>query len=163
MRAEALRLLDRARVLYRALRDELHGAGVHVMDYAELDDAQREAADAYFATNVFPVLTPLAFDPARPFPHISNLSLNLAVLVRTHDGEDRFARVKIPRTLPRLVPVCPPDGAGPICERSEGQTPRAAPTTSCGSSSWSPRTWTRSSRASTSSRRTRSASRATPR
>jgi polyphosphate kinase len=120
VRAEAMRLLERARVLYRALKDELQGAGVHVMDYEELDDAQRAAADTYFANNVFPVLTPLAFDPARPFPHISNLSLNLAVLVRTHDGEDRFARVKIPKTLPRLVPVCPPDGAGPVCHRSDG-------------------------------------------
>jgi polyphosphate kinase len=122
VRAEALRLLERARVLYRALKDELGAAGVHVMDYGELDDAQRAAADAYFTNNVFPVLTPLAFDPARPFPHISNLSLNLAVLVRTHDGEDRFARVKIPKTLPRLVPVCPPDGAGPVCLRSDGET-----------------------------------------
>ena len=122
VRAEALRLLERARILYRALRDELHGAGVHILDYSELDDAQRSAADTYFTTNVFPVLTPLAFDPARPFPHISNLSLNLAVLVRTHDGEDRFARVKIPKTLPRLVPVCPPEGAGPVCERADGET-----------------------------------------
>ena len=50
----------------------------------------------YFAETVFPVLTPLALDPGRPFPHISNLSLNLAVLIRDHAGEERFARVKVP-------------------------------------------------------------------
>ncbi len=54
---------------------------------------------------VYPVLTPLAFDPGRPFPHISNLSLNLAVAVRDSKGVERFARVKVPDTLPQLVPV----------------------------------------------------------
>ncbi len=54
---------------------------------------------------VFPVLTPLAFDPGHPFPHISNLSLNLAVVIRDEDGEEHFARVKVPDTLPRLVPI----------------------------------------------------------
>ena len=51
------------------------------------------------------MLTPLAFDPGRPFPHISNLSLNLAVVVRDHKNEEHFARVKVPNTLPQLVPV----------------------------------------------------------
>jgi len=51
------------------------------------------------------VLTPLAFDPGRPFPHISNLSLNLAVVVRDQAGRERFARVKVPDTLPQLVKV----------------------------------------------------------
>ena len=59
----------------------------------------------YFDDTVFPVLTPLAFDPGRPFPHISNLSLNLAVLIRDHAGEEHFARVKVPDSLPQLVPV----------------------------------------------------------
>ena len=58
-----------------------------------------------FTQHVFPVLTPLAFDPGRPFPHISNRSLNLAVVVRDHKGEEHFARVKVPDTLPQLVPV----------------------------------------------------------
>ena len=72
---------------------------------------------------VYPVLTPLAFDPGRPFPHISNLSLNLAVVI--HDGaEERFARVKIPRALTRLVEVCPPLGAGPACELAHAGEPR---------------------------------------
>ena len=51
------------------------------------------------------MLTPLAFDPGRPFPHISNLSLNLAVLIRDAAGQDRFARVKVPDSLPALVPA----------------------------------------------------------
>jgi len=69
------------------------------------------------------VLTPLAFDPGRPFPHISNLSLNLAVVI--HDGdEERFARVKIPKALDRLVEVCPPHGAGPACEVAHAGEPR---------------------------------------
>ena len=65
--------------------------------------------ETYFRQVVYPVLTPLAFDPGRPFPHISNLSLNLAVAVRDAKGVERFARVKIPDTLPQLVPVSMPD------------------------------------------------------
>ena len=124
VRAEARSLLQRSRVAYVQLREELCNAGIYLLDYDQLDDAQRTFADEYFATNVFPVLTPLAFDPARPFPHISNLSLNLAVLVRMPDGEERFARVKMPHALPRLVPICPPDGAGPHCEVKSEQPKR---------------------------------------
>ena len=51
------------------------------------------------------MLTPLAFDPGHPFPHISNLSLNLAVVIRDEHGKERFARIKVPNTLPRLVPI----------------------------------------------------------
>ena len=64
----------------------------------------RAALNDYFQRTVFPVLTPLAFDTGRPFPHISNLSLNLGVVVRDAQGVERFARVKIPNTLPQLVP-----------------------------------------------------------
>ena len=60
---------------------------------------------SYFHEVVFPVLTPLAFDPGHPFPHISNLSLNLAVLIKDKEGDKHFARVKIPPSLPRLVPI----------------------------------------------------------
>ncbi len=84
-----------------ALRD----AGIFLLDWAELTKRQREVATRYFEEVVFPVLTPLALDPGRPFPHISNLSLNLAILVRGKDGEERFARLKVPGTLPRLVPI----------------------------------------------------------
>jgi polyphosphate kinase len=71
----------------------------------ELSRADREQLDAYFGSNVFPVLTPLAVDPGHPFPYISNLSLSLAVVLRGADGEERFARVKVPKILPRWVPL----------------------------------------------------------
>lgn len=108
VRDRAKELLGRGREIYSVLAEELVRAGVHLLGYEDLDEEQRRCADEYFESTVYPVLTPLAFDPARPFPHISNLSLNLAVLVRAFDGEDRFARVKIPKSLPRLVPVCAP-------------------------------------------------------
>jgi polyphosphate kinase len=99
--------------LSRALSDCLHevllpalgGAGVEVLDLPQLDDHQLERARRFFDELVFPVLTPLAVDPGRPFPFISNLSLNLGVLVDAGDGAERFARIKVPDTLPRLVPV----------------------------------------------------------
>ncbi len=98
-------MLGRARECFHILRQELNEAGIMLLDYANLDDAQRAAADSYFASDVWPVLTPLAFDPGRPFPHISNLSMNVAIVVKGPDGEERFARVKVPKALPRLVPV----------------------------------------------------------
>lgn len=104
-RTGAIDLMHRGRRVYRTLLAELAAENIHLVDYRELDDAQRKAADAYFASVALPTLTPLAFDPGRPFPHISNLSLNLAIVVRSKDGEERFARLKIPRTLPRLVPM----------------------------------------------------------
>ena len=79
--------------------------GIHVADYAQLADAQTKIANRYFAETVFPTLTPLAFDPGRPFPHISNLSLNLAILIRDLQGVEHFARVKVPDSLPQLVPL----------------------------------------------------------
>ena len=99
--------------LSRALRDclrqelipELDAAGVHVLDHPQLNEQQAAQMRRYFDDMVFPVLTPLAFDPGRPFPHISNLSLNLAVLIEDADGAERFARLKVPDTLPRLVPI----------------------------------------------------------
>ena len=76
-----------------------------MLDYQALTERQRESADAYFDEVVSKVLTPLAFDPGHPFPHISNLSLNLAVVIRDEEGQERFARVKIPKPLPRLLPI----------------------------------------------------------
>src|SRR5579871_2068653 len=83
----------------------LAAAGIDLRDYGNLTSREKSAMEAYFRDVVYPVLTPLAFDPGRPFPHISNLSLNLAVAVRDSKGVERFARVKIPDTLPQLVPV----------------------------------------------------------
>jgi polyphosphate kinase len=90
------------------LLPELNEAGVHIYDYRELSESQKQAADDYFSHAIFPVLTPLAFDPGHPFPHISNLSLNLAILVKGKDEQVHFARLKIPPSLPYLVPVHAP-------------------------------------------------------
>ncbi|HUX32921.1 MAG TPA: polyphosphate kinase 1 [Gemmatimonadaceae bacterium] len=80
--------------------------GVRLVPVDELDAAERGAMDAYFRREVFPVLTPLVVDPGHPFPHISNLSISLAVEIRDPDtGAVRFARVKVPRSLPRWVPI----------------------------------------------------------
>ena len=83
----------------------LNESGIHILQYAELTDKQRENVQTYFDEMVFPVLTPLAFDPGHPFPYISNLSLNLAVLIRDTGGQEHFARLKVPSSLPRLVPI----------------------------------------------------------
>ena len=96
---------EHSRTWSEQLKPMLAEQGIHVLDYAELDDDQRARAAHYFRREVFPVLTPLAFDPGHPFPHISNLSLSLAIVVRTRSGRQRFARVKVPPLLPRLVPV----------------------------------------------------------
>jgi len=87
------------------LRPALREAGVFVCDYAELDDKQRGEMTRVFHEQIFPVLTPLAFDPGRPFPHISNLSLSLALIVHDPRHGERFARIKVPGVLPRLITV----------------------------------------------------------
>jgi polyphosphate kinase len=84
----------------------LEAAGISLDRWEDLAAAERTKLHSYFREQVFPVLTPLAVDPAHPFPYISGLSLNLAVSVRDPDsGEQRFARVKIPPNVPRFVPV----------------------------------------------------------
>lgn len=95
--------------VHQYLQDELLPAlgkvGVHVLNFDELTKKQREQANEIFEREIFPVLTPLAFDPGRPFPHISNLSLNLAVRVHSAEHGNLFARLKVPTTLPRFIPV----------------------------------------------------------
>ena len=106
IRASVIRLYRAAHECWRReLVPELQRSGIRVLDYADLTDDQRTVADAFFRETVFPTLTPLAFDPGRPFPHISNLSLNLAVVLRDGEGVEHFARVKIPDSLPQFVPV----------------------------------------------------------
>jgi polyphosphate kinase len=84
----------------------LKDAGIEVVMYNELRDDERATADALFNEHIFPVLTPLAVDPAHPFPYISGLSLNLAVVVRDREnGREHFARVKVPPLLPRFISV----------------------------------------------------------
>ncbi|HZD11460.1 MAG TPA: polyphosphate kinase 1 [Candidatus Binatia bacterium] len=106
----ATALLERKMLAWHELHQELCDAGIRVQNHSELKPRRQERLRDYFETEIFPVLTPLALDPGRPFPHISNLSINLAVVIRDPlSGETRFARVKVPSTLPRLVPLKPMD------------------------------------------------------
>jgi polyphosphate kinase len=105
----------------RCLKEEilprLEQSGVRIASYKNLNKQERATADAYFMENVFPILTPQAVDPGHPFPYVSNLSLNLGLMVesgaggRVAAGSDapqagkRFARIKLPPVVPRLVPV----------------------------------------------------------
>ena len=89
---------------------ELDKENIRINRWPALTDGQRATLSAYFTETVFPVLTPLAVDPAHPFPYISGLSLNLAVTVRDPEGRtERFARVKVPNNVPRLVRVADED------------------------------------------------------
>ena len=103
------RLLPMLETQYRCLHDEiipkLRQHKISVVPYQSLPEEHKEALRLFFESEIFPVLTPLAVDPGRPFPFISNLSLNLAVLLLDHNQQQRFARVKVPQALPRLVPV----------------------------------------------------------
>src|SRR5271156_259901 len=112
IRADVKQLMEDAYVIWRDISSALEAAGIGLRDYSQLTHRERSAMEAYFRQVVYPVLTPLAFDPGRPFPHISNLSLNLAVAVRDSKGVERFARVKVPDTLPQLVPVPQEQGSG---------------------------------------------------
>ncbi|MCA9805682.1 MAG: polyphosphate kinase 1 [Cyanobacteria bacterium HKST-UBA02] len=102
-------LVDAQRCLRESLMPALTEAGIRMAVYNDLNEAQKADMRQIFLQKIFPVLTPMAFDPGHPFPHISNLSLNLAVLIRKASGEVRFARVKIPDTLPQLIEVSRPD------------------------------------------------------
>jgi polyphosphate kinase len=84
---------------------QLADHNVLISSFEELSDGERMTLQGYFKREIFPVLTPLAFDPGRPFPYISNLSLSLAIQLRNPKGEDHFARVKVPNTLPRLLRI----------------------------------------------------------
>ncbi len=93
----------------QTLRPKLAANGIHILDYIDLNQEQRTYLHRYFKEQVFPVLTPLAVDPSHPFPYLSNLSLNLAVVVRDPDTrEELFARIKVPQVLPRFL-VLPAD------------------------------------------------------
>src|SRR5579884_752382 len=95
-----------AQIFQEQLRPELVQQGIEILRWGDLDATQQEQRYALFRERIFPVLTPLAVDPAHPFPYISGLSLNLAVLVRNPvTGNEHFARVKVPPLLPRFVEV----------------------------------------------------------
>lgn len=102
-------LVARQQAVFAELVRDLAAAGVVLSRWDELDDDDRTFLVGEFEERIFPVLTPLAVDPGHPFPYISDLSLNLAVVLRDPDTHDRrFARVKVPATLPRFVVL--PDG-----------------------------------------------------
>jgi polyphosphate kinase len=99
-------MFDRQAETYRQIRDRLVTEGIHIEDYGDLAADERAELREYFQESVMPTLTPLTFDPAHPFPHISNLSLSLAVLTRDDpDASPVFSRVKVPGNRPRLIQV----------------------------------------------------------
>jgi polyphosphate kinase len=98
-------LIEAQRYYQRKLLPKLDKEGIHIIDYQKINKTQKERADTYFKEVIYPVLTPLALDPGHPFPHISNLSLNLAIVIRDKKGNEKFARLKVPDTLPRLLPI----------------------------------------------------------
>jgi polyphosphate kinase len=87
------------------LLPKLRKVGIEVLRYDDLKRKQRKLMRSYFKDQIFPALTPLAFDPGHPFPHISNLSINLAVVINDPQHGRRFARLKVPSTFPRLLRI----------------------------------------------------------
>jgi len=110
IRSQAEKLVDRqVQVFVKSLAPALSEHGIVFSEWDALDDEDREYLVDVFEKNIYPVLTPLAVDPGHPFPYISNLSLNLAVIVRDpRSDERRFARVKVPPLLSRFIVM--PDG-----------------------------------------------------
>ena len=119
LRAVRQELAPQVQQLRQLWRDELvpllAQQHIYILDYEQLDEHQHKAMHSYFEREIFPVLTPLAVDAGHRFPHISNRSLNLAVVIADATYGDHFARVKIPPSpaLPRLVPV-------PLAEKTPG-------------------------------------------
>jgi len=106
IRKDAYKLMRDAQSCYlEMLEPRLAEAGIDILHYEELTKKQKSRVDSYYKEVIFPVLTPLAFDPGHPFPYISNLSFNLAILVEDAQGMRHFARVKVPGTLPYFLPV----------------------------------------------------------
>src|SRR6516165_2400343 len=100
-----------ARVFLDSVRPALAEEGIYIVTWDDLDQAERDELSTYFSEQVFPVLTPLAVDPAHPFPFVSSLSLNLAVTVRQPDDPGQhFARVKVPDNVDRFVELESRDG-----------------------------------------------------
>ena len=97
---------EQARVFTEEVRPELAEHGIEILRWDQLTPDEKDRMDDLFAERIFPVLTPLAVDPSHPFPYISGLSINLAVLVRNPEtGLRQFARVKVPTVLSRFIPL----------------------------------------------------------
>jgi polyphosphate kinase len=117
IRERLLPMVDaQMRCLCESVLPRLKAEGIVIAPYESLSDAEKRVLDDYFMTSVFPILTPLAVDPAHPFPYISSLSLNIGLMVEPHpehgmvggltdEGETRFVRIKVPPVVPRLVRV----------------------------------------------------------
>ena len=98
--------LRHANLLRDVLMPQLFAEGIEVVRWSDLSDDEIESCKKLFRERIFPVLTPLAVDPAHPFPYISGLSLNLAVLIRDPSNDkEHFARVKVPPNFPRFIPL----------------------------------------------------------
>ena len=110
---KAHELQDRHAHAFRDLvKPALDEAAIHIETWADLEESDRARIDEIFSSQIFPVLMPLAVDPAHPFPYISGLSLNLSIRVRNpKTGKEEFARLKVPTVLPRFVQL-PDDGSG---------------------------------------------------
>ena len=106
IRERLIPLLDEAASCWNdELAPALRQNGVNVLAWDEVKKKQRKLLRSHFSSDILPALTPLAFDPSHPFPHISNLSINLAVVVRDPDSGPRFARIKVPQIFPRLLRI----------------------------------------------------------
>jgi polyphosphate kinase len=96
-----------SRCYHEEVKPALGEAGVEILEYDGLRPSEAEHLRERFESSVLPTLTPLTFDPAHPFPFLSNLSLSLAVRTRNADGGTHFSRIKVPENLPRLIPASP--------------------------------------------------------
>lgn len=98
-------LIERqTKCFHQDLLPKLGASGIEITSWEELEAQEKDYINKLFTNKIFPVLTPLAVDPSHPFPYISGLSLNLAVLVKKPDTkEELFARVKVPASLPRFI------------------------------------------------------------
>jgi len=106
---------QQGKCLYDVLLPELGEHGIKIVRIEELTPEEWQVVDQFFEAQVFPVLTPLAVDPGHPFPYISNLSLSLAVQVYDPaTSSTRFARVKVPKVLPRWIPFGRPNQFVPL-------------------------------------------------
>ena len=116
-------LMADVRACWNHLHTQLRREGIEVTRYEQLSIAEKQFLNDYFENEIFPILTPLAVDPGHPFPHISNLSLNMAIVVRDPvTNENQFARMKVPGVLARLV-ICPP----PVVDASTAPALTAPP------------------------------------
>ena len=104
-----------AHVFLDSVRPSLAEEGIVIVTWADLDEDERSRLSTYFHEQVFPVLTPLAVDPAHPFPFVSGLSLNLAVTIKLpDDGGQHFARIKVPDNVDRFVELGPREGSSDV-------------------------------------------------